>query len=79
MPAGYRNHVESLAGRPHGFFDGYNESFTEPEQSESAQPGYPFWVDRDYLGIDQGPIVPGGSKTIAADSCGNPMKKIPIS
>ena len=42
---------------PYGFFDGYNESFTWPEQSESARPGYPFWVDKDYLGIDQGPIV----------------------
>ena len=40
---------------PYGFFDGYNESFTW--QSESAQPGFPYWVDKDYLGIDQGPIV----------------------
>lgn len=42
---------------PYGFYDGYNESFTWPETSASALPGQPFWVDRDYLGIDQGPIV----------------------
>ncbi|MDX1911880.1 MAG: glucoamylase family protein, partial [Saprospiraceae bacterium] len=41
----------------YGFFDGYNETFTELEKSPKAQPGYPFWVDKDYLGIDQGPIV----------------------
>jgi predicted esterase len=41
----------------YGFFDGYNETFTETERSPKAQPGYPFWVDKDYLGIDQGPIV----------------------
>ncbi|MBK7938067.1 MAG: prolyl oligopeptidase family serine peptidase [Lewinellaceae bacterium] len=40
---------------PYGFFDGYNESFTW--SSESAQAGMPYWVDKDYLGIDQGPIV----------------------
>lgn len=42
---------------PYGFFDGYNETFTEISRSPKAQPGYPFWVDKDYLGIDQGPIV----------------------
>jgi poly(3-hydroxybutyrate) depolymerase len=42
---------------PYGFFDGYNETFTQLEKSPNAQPGYPYWVDRDYLGIDQGPIV----------------------
>jgi predicted esterase len=42
---------------PYGFFDGYNETFTDLAKSPNAQPGYPFWVDRDYLGIDQGPIV----------------------
>lgn len=42
---------------PYGFFDGYNETFTQTGKSPNAQPGYPFWVDRDYLGIDQGPIV----------------------
>ncbi|MCB9307374.1 MAG: prolyl oligopeptidase family serine peptidase [Lewinellaceae bacterium] len=42
---------------PYGFFDAYNESFTWTDQSESAQPGRDFWVDKDYLGIDQGPIV----------------------
>ncbi len=41
----------------YGFFDGYNETFTEIERSPKAQPGLPFWVDKDYLGIDQGPIV----------------------
>jgi predicted esterase len=40
-----------------GFFDGYNETFTDLAQSPNAQPGYSFWVDRDQLGIDQGPIV----------------------
>ncbi len=40
-----------------GFFDGYNESFTEIARSPKAQPGQKFWVDKDYLGIDQGPIV----------------------
>lgn len=42
---------------PYGFFDGYNETFTDLSRSPNAQKGYPFWVDRDYLGIDQGPIV----------------------
>ena len=42
---------------PYGFFDGYNESFTWLQESPSAQPGHSFWVDKDYLGIDQGPIV----------------------
>ncbi len=41
----------------YGFFDGYNETFTEISRSPKSQPGYPFWVDKDYLGIDQGPIV----------------------
>lgn len=41
----------------YGFFDGYNETFTEIARSPKSQPGYPFWVDKDYLGIDQGPIV----------------------
>ena len=41
----------------YGFFDGYNETFTEINRSPKAQPGLPFWVDKDYLGIDQGPIV----------------------
>lgn len=42
---------------PYGFFDGYNETFTQLDKSPNAQAGYAFWVDRDYLGIDQGPIV----------------------
>jgi len=42
---------------PYGFFDGYNETFTDLTKSPNAQAGYPFWVDRDQLGIDQGPIV----------------------
>ena len=41
----------------YGFFDGYNETFTDVARSPNAQKEYPFWVDRDYLGIDQGPIV----------------------
>ncbi len=41
----------------YGFFDGYNETFIQTERSPNAQPGFPFWVDKDYLGIDQGPIV----------------------
>jgi len=41
----------------YGFFDGYNETFTDLSKSPNAQAGYPHWVDRDYLGIDQGPIV----------------------
>jgi Uncharacterized protein conserved in bacteria len=42
---------------PYGFFDGYNETFTEVAKSPKSQKQYPFWVDKDYLGIDQGPIV----------------------
>ncbi|HMX41527.1 MAG TPA: glucoamylase family protein, partial [Saprospiraceae bacterium] len=41
----------------YGFFDSYNESFTDLTKSPNAQPGYAYWVDRDQLGIDQGPIV----------------------
>ncbi len=41
----------------YGFFDGYNETFTDLSKSPNAQPGYPYWIDRDQLGIDQGPIV----------------------
>jgi len=41
----------------YGFFDGYNETFTEISRSPKAQAGFQFWVDKDYLGIDQGPIV----------------------
>lgn len=42
---------------PYGFFDGYNETFTDLSRSPNAQKGYNYWVDRDYLGIDQGPIL----------------------
>ena len=42
---------------PYGFFDGYNETFTWADQTQNGQPGMPYWVDKDYLGIDQGPIV----------------------
>jgi predicted esterase len=42
---------------PYGFFDGYNETFTDVAHSPKAQPGYPYFVDKDYLGIDQGPMV----------------------
>jgi predicted esterase len=41
----------------YGFFDGYNETFTDLSKSPNAQPGHTYWVDRDQLGIDQGPIV----------------------
>lgn len=41
----------------YGFFDGYNETFTDVEHSPKAQKQYPYFVDKDYLGIDQGPIV----------------------
>lgn len=41
----------------YGFFDGYNETFKDLSKSPNAQKGYDYWVDRDYLGIDQGPIV----------------------
>jgi predicted esterase len=42
---------------PYGFFDGYNETFTDVASSPKSQKGYGYWVDKDYLGIDQGPIV----------------------
>jgi len=41
----------------YGFYDGYNESFTWPDQWQRAQKDASFWVDLDYLGIDQGPMV----------------------
>jgi hypothetical protein len=41
-----------------GFFDAFNPSFTFPELSQQG-PITPIagWVDKDYLGIDQGPIL----------------------
>ncbi len=41
----------------YGFFDAYNETFVWEKDWEKGQPGHPFWVDVDYLGIDQGPIL----------------------
>ncbi|MFN4253957.1 MAG: glucoamylase family protein [Saprospiraceae bacterium] len=41
----------------YGFFDAYNETFTDANSWQKGQPGHPFWVDVDYLGIDQGPIL----------------------
>lgn len=41
----------------YGFFDAYNETFTWQKEWEKGQAGQPFWVDEDYLGIDQGPIL----------------------
>lgn len=37
--------------KEYGFVDSFNPSFPNPETGE------PGWFDRDYLGIDQGPIV----------------------
>jgi predicted esterase len=42
---------------PYGFYDAYNETYTWGDANHPSQPGQPFWVDLDYLGIDQGPIV----------------------
>jgi hypothetical protein len=39
----------------YGFRDAFNPSFTDSAQPES--PGNAGWVDGDYLGIDQGPIL----------------------
>ena len=41
----------------YGFFDAYNETFVWENEWEKGQVGQPFWVDVDYLGIDQGPIL----------------------
>jgi hypothetical protein len=35
----------------YGFKDSFNPTFTWGEENENG------WVDKDYLGIDQGPIV----------------------
>ncbi|MBN8683256.1 MAG: dienelactone hydrolase family protein [Chitinophagales bacterium] len=40
-----------------GFFDAYNETFTWKKDWHNGHPEYDYWVDEDYLGIDQGPIV----------------------
>jgi hypothetical protein len=54
----------------YGFLDAFNASFQHPTETMVAAPsnaqgspaagpaqGYPGWVDADYVGIDQGPIV----------------------
>ncbi|MCC6414208.1 MAG: prolyl oligopeptidase family serine peptidase [Saprospiraceae bacterium] len=41
----------------YGFYDGYNESYTWKDEGAKGQDGFPYWVDVDYLGIDQGPIL----------------------
>ena len=41
----------------YGFFDGYNESYTWKDEGTKGQDGFSYWVDVDYLGIDQGPIL----------------------
>jgi hypothetical protein len=38
----------------YGFLDAFNPSFRSPQSSPQPLPG---WVDRDYIGIDQGPIL----------------------
>jgi hypothetical protein len=39
----------------YGFRDAFNVSFSTPDRP--AEPKRPGWVDQDYLGIDQGPIL----------------------
>jgi hypothetical protein len=53
----------------YGFLDAFNASFHEPTDSLAVPqapapgapapgtPGYKGWVDPDYVGIDEGPIV----------------------
>jgi len=38
----------------YGFLDAFNASFRGPQSPAQPLPG---WVDRDYIGIDQGPIL----------------------
>ncbi len=40
----------------YGFFDAFNVSFRKSPQ-DALVPGHPGWVDTDYIGIDQGPIL----------------------
>lgn len=44
------DHHEELV-RPYGFADAFNQSYTWGEGNERG------WVDTDYIGIDQGPIL----------------------
>src|SRR5256885_17256745 len=39
----------------YGFLDAFNASFPGPQSP--PQPTLPGWVDQDYIGIDQGPIL----------------------
>jgi hypothetical protein len=39
----------------YGFRDAFNASFRDTEAD--PEPGHPGWVDVDYLGIDQGPML----------------------
>src|SRR5438309_1715105 len=39
----------------YGFLDAFNASFRGPQSPQ--EPTLPGWVDRDYIGIDQGPIL----------------------
>ncbi len=38
----------------YGFLDAFNASFRGPQSPQQPLPG---WVDRDYIGVDQGPIL----------------------
>ena len=40
----------------YGFHDAFNVSFHSSPDPQ-AQPGSPGWVDPDYVGIDEGPIL----------------------
>ncbi len=39
----------------YGFLDAFNASFRGPQSPQ--EPTLPGWVDRDYIGVDQGPIL----------------------
>jgi hypothetical protein len=41
----------------YGFLDAFNASYGNPANQQQPQPGGPGWVDPDYVGIDQGPIL----------------------
>jgi predicted esterase len=41
----------------YGFYDAYNETYTWKDEGAKGLEGYPYWVDVDQLGIDQGPIL----------------------
>lgn len=49
LSAMYKNHGDKIYGK-YGFFDAFNLSIIQKDGTEG-------WVDADYLGIDQGPIL----------------------